>query len=307
VHGKSARLIVEGDDVEVDIKVLEMLKDPLTHMIRNAVDHGIESVETRKERGKNPQGRLTLRAMHKAGSIIIELSDDGAGMHLAQILARARQRGLVSDQRTPTDQELYGFVFSPGFSTTEGVTDMSGRGVGLDVVRANVEALRGSVGIESEEGVGTTITIRVPLTLAIIEGFSVGVGDETYVIPMESVVECLELSVEDRRLEQRSGVLNLRGQAIPYLRLRDAFALGGKTPARENIVVIQDGRGRAGIVVDTLYGKQQTVIKPLGKLLGRGVPGITGSAILGSGRVALILDAPRILRDAAITPATAND
>ena len=309
IHGKSARLIIEGDEVEVDIKVIEMLKDPLTHLIRNAVDHGIESFAVRRDSGKKSQGSLTLRAMHESGSIIIQLSDDGAGMRRAEILARARERGLITDMRTPTDEELYGFVFTPGFSTKAGVTELSGRGVGLDVVRANVEALRGTVAIESEEGVGTTITVRVPLTLAIIDGFSVGVGDETYVIPMDTVVECLELCDQDTKLEQRSGVLNLRGQAIPYLRLRDAFGLGGKPSSRENIVVIQDGSGRAGIVVDTLYGKQQTVIKPLGKLLGRGLRGITGSAILGSGRVALILDAARILRDAVVSqsPAMASE
>ncbi len=295
--GKSVRLTIEGEDVEVDTRVIEHLRDPLTHMIRNAVDHGIEPPQGRQARGKDPCGHVSLRACHEAGSIVIQVADDGSGLDRERIVEQAKSEGLVAEPEKLTDAEIYRLVFEPGFSTAEAVTDLSGRGVGMDVVRRNVEALRGSVAIDSRQGEGTTITIRLPLTLAIIEGFGVGVGDETYVIPLEAVLECLELPAEEKHRGNGGGVIYLRGQALPYLRLRDQFALPGPPPPRESIVVVHHGGGQAGIAVDVLYGASQTVIKPLGELF-EGLPGIAGSTILGSGRVALILDVPSLLREA---------
>jgi two-component system chemotaxis sensor kinase CheA len=295
--GKSVRLLTEAGDVEVDTRVIEHLRDPLTHMIRNAVDHGIEPPQGRQARGKDPCGHVSLRACHEAGSIVIQVADDGSGLDRERIVEQARSEGLVAEPEKLTDAEICRLVFEPGFSTAEAVTDLSGRGVGMDIVRRNVEALRGSVAIDSRQGEGTTITIRLPLTLAIIEGFAVGVGDETYVIPLEAVLECLELPAEEKHRGNGCGVIYLRGQALPYLRLRDQFALPGPPPPRENIVVVHHGGGQAGIAVDVLYGASQTVIKPLGELF-EGLPGIAGSTILGSGRVALILDVPSLLREA---------
>ena len=295
--GKSVRLLTEAGDVEVDTRVIEHLRDPLTHMIRNAVDHGIEPPQGRQARGKDPCGRVSLRACHEAGSIVIQVADDGSGFDRERIVEQARSEGLVAEPEKLTDAEIYRLVFEPGFSTAEAVTDLSGRGVGMDIVRRNVEALRGSVAIDSRQGEGTTITIRLPLTLAIIEGFGVGVGDETYVIPLEAVVECLELPAEEKQRGNGCGVIYLRGQALPYLRLRDQFGLPSPPPPRENIVVVHHGGGQAGIAVDVLYGASQTVIKPLGELF-EGLPCIAGSTILGSGRVALILDVPSLLREA---------
>ncbi len=296
-HGKVAHLVVEGEDVEVDTTVVEHLRDPLTHMIRNAVDHGIEPPEARKALGKDPSGRVTLRAYHDAGSIVIQVIDDGGGFHRERILERALSRGMITEPQSLSDEEAYRLVFEPGFSTAQAVTDLSGRGVGMDVVRRNIDALRGSVGIESREGAGATITIRLPLTLAIIEGFAVGVGEETYVIPLDAVIECLDLPEEEQHRADGRGVINLRGEALPYLRLRDLFHLGGAAPQRESMVVVRHEGGQAGLAVDALYGESQTVIKPLGKLF-HGLPGVSGSTILGNGRVALILDVAALLREA---------
>jgi two-component system chemotaxis sensor kinase CheA len=295
--GKSVRLHLEGGDVEVDTRVIEHLRDPLTHMIRNAVDHGIEPPPARKARGKDPCGRVTLRAFHDAGSIVIEVADDGTGLDRERIIERARSLGIVAEPEKLPDAEIYGLVFEAGFSTAETVTDLSGRGVGMDVVRRNVDALRGSVAIDSRQGEGTTITIRLPLTLAIIEGFGVGVGDETFVIPLEAVLECVELPAREQHQGNGHGVIYLRGRALPYLRLRKLFALGDRASCRENVVVVQHGGGQAGIAVDALYGASQAVIKPLGELF-EGLPGIAGSTILGNGRIALILDVPSLLREA---------
>ncbi|HKC12422.1 MAG TPA: chemotaxis protein CheA, partial [Vicinamibacteria bacterium] len=296
-QGKQAQLILEGEDVEVDTSVIEQARDPLTHMIRNALDHGIEPPEVREKLGKDPCGTLALRARHEGATIIIEIADDGAGLNRQRILERARERGIEADQKG--DEEIQRLVFEPGFSTAETVTELSGRGIGLDVVRRNVTALRGTVGIRSQEGNGTTITLRLPLTLAIIDGFIVGVGDEAYVIPLEAVVECLELPKEASSDAEGGGVVNLRGAALPYLRLRQLFRLGAAGRGqREHVVVVRVDAGReVGLVVDHLEGGFQTVIKPLGRLF-QGLSGIAGSAILGTGRVALILDVPALLAEA---------
>ncbi|HSD19248.1 MAG TPA: chemotaxis protein CheA [Anaeromyxobacter sp.] len=294
--GKRARLVVEGEDVEVDTAVIEHIRDPLTHMVRNALDHGIEPADVRHARGKPPVGTVVLRAFHEAGSMVIQVSDDGAGLDRARIAARAVTRGLVPEAERVTDEEASRLVFEPGFSTADVVTDLSGRGVGMDVVRRNVEALRGSVVIQSAPGAGAEITIRVPLTLAIIQGFEVGVGDASFILPLDAVVECLELPPEERASAAPCGILNLRGTPLPYLRLREHFVVGGARPVRENAVVVRHGAHTAAVVVDALHGECSTVLKPLGRMFG-GVVGISGSSILGNGRVALILDVGGVLRE----------
>jgi len=293
-HGKLARLEVVGADVEVDTTVLENLKDPLLHLVRNAVDHGLEQPSVRQSQGKNPCGVIRLSAAHSGGNVIVKLQDDGAGFNRARILEKAKRMGFLSDKDHVRDQDLYELVFQAGFSTAESVTELSGRGVGLDVVRRNIDALRGTVEISSEEGKGTTITVRLPLTLTIIEGFSVTVADETFVVPLEYVTECTELPADQRRSEA-SGILNLRGKALPYVRLRDVFRIPGDAPQRENVVVVKMNEFHAGIAVDRLLGGMQTVVKPLGRAL-RGVSGVTGSTVLGDGRVGLIVDVPSLLR-----------
>ncbi|HET7824572.1 MAG TPA: chemotaxis protein CheA [Anaeromyxobacter sp.] len=295
-QGKQARLAMEGGDAEVDTAIIEAVRDPLTHMIRNAVDHGIEPPEVRRARGKDPCGRIVLRAAHEAGNIVIQVVDDGAGLSRARIAERAQALGLVREASKLSDDEIARLVFEPGLSTSEAVTDVSGRGVGMDVVRRNVETLRGSVTVESREGEGTSVTIRLPLTLAIIQGLLVGVAGATYILPLETVVECAELGADAGRGAGGTGVLNLRGKPLPYLRLRELFGVEAPPPRRENVVVVQHGAARAGVAVDVLHGETQSVIKPLGRVL-QGISGVSGSSILGDGRVALILDVPELLRE----------
>ncbi len=293
-QGKLARLEVVGGDVEVETTVLEQLKDPLLHLLRNAVDHGLEKPALRESQGKNPCGLIRLTAAHSGGNIIVKLQDDGAGFDRTRILEKAKRLGLLSGKDELRDQELYDLAFQAGFSTAESVTDLSGRGVGLDVVRRNIDVLRGTAEISSTAGKGSTITIRLPLTLAIIEGFSVRVGAETFIVPLEHVTECTELPAEQRTPEA-SGILSLRGTALPYVRLRRMFSVSGDAPKRENIVVVKINEFHAGIAVDELLGGMQTVVKPLGRAF-RAVPGIAGSTVLGDGRVGLIIDVPSLLR-----------
>ncbi len=301
-HGKVARLVTEGEEVEVDATVIEHLRDPLTHMVRNALDHGIEPPAVRTAAGKDPCGVLTLRAWHEAGSIVIELADDGAGLDRERVLQRARSAGIVPDGGSLTDQQIEQLIFEPGFTTAETVTDLSGRGVGMDVVRRNIETLRGSVAVTSQRGKGTAITLRLPLTLAIIDGLTVRVASEIFFIPLETVVESVELPADEPQRADGRGVLSLRDTALPYVRLRHLFGLEGAPPARENVIVVERPRQQlAGLVVDALLGQSQAVIKPLARLF-RGLPGISGSTILGSGRVALILDLPSLLQLAESTP-----
>jgi two-component system, chemotaxis family, sensor kinase CheA len=295
-QGKHARLVLDGEDVEVDTAVIEHIRDPLTHMVRNALDHGIEAPETRRAAGKDPEGTLVLRAFHEAGSMVIQVEDDGRGLDRRRLAEKAVAHGLATDVSRVTDEDVERIVFEPGISTAETVTDISGRGVGMDVVRRNVEALRGSVAIESVAGRGTTISIRVPLTLAIIQGFRVGVADETYILPLDAVVECLELPAEETAAGAPWGVINVRGKPLPYLRLREHFHVAGERPQRENVVIVQHGTQAAGVTVDALHGESSTVIKPLGGMF-KGIPGVAGSSILGNGRVALILDVAGLLRE----------
>jgi two-component system chemotaxis sensor kinase CheA len=299
--GRRVRLITVGEDVEVDTAVIEKIGDPLTHMIRNALDHGIEAPEVRAAAGKEPCGTLTLRAFHEAGSVVVEVEDDGAGLDRPRILERARERGLVRGDETPPPAEIDQLIFEPGFSTSESVTTLSGRGVGMDVVRRNVEALRGSVTIDSLRGGGTTIAIRLPLTLAVIDALAVGVGGETYLMPLGSVVECLELPAEARAGDGASGLVENRGGALSFMRLRALLDVRAAKAAREHIVVVRaDGRA-VGLVVDVLHGESQVVIKPLDKAV-RTRPGIVGSTILGDGRVGFILD-PAVLAQSLVASA----
>lgn len=296
-QGKLAYVELAGEDVDVDMNVIEHLRDPLTHIVRNAVDHGIEEPETRRALGKDPRGRLSLQAWHEGGSIVIKVQDDGAGLERAKVIERARVMGYTADFDRLNDNELFRLILEPGFSTAAEVTEFSGRGVGMDVVRRNVEALRGVISIESRAGVGTTITIRLPLTLAIIRGFAVGVDEETYIVPLDAVIECIEFPRDGSNEFASRGVINLRGQALPYVRLRDCFRLGGQPVERESVLVLRYHDQRVGLVVDRLFGENQTVIKPLSRTLGE-LPGVSGSAILGNGRVALILGVEGLLREA---------
>jgi len=285
-HGKSARLATAGDDVEVDSTAVEMMRDPLTHMIRNAIDHGIEPADVRVAAGKEAAGRISLEAAHEAGAIVIRVSDDGAGLDRHRIAERATTMGVeVSDA----------LIFENGFSTAASVTDLSGRGVGMDVVKRTIESLRGTIAVSTTAGEGTTFTIRLPLTLAVIDGFRVTAADESYVVPMEHVIECVELPASEREKGGASGVLLLRDEVVPYIRLRHLFGLTAAAPERENVLIVHYDRAKAGLVVDELHGSGQAVIKPLGNYFDD-VPGIAGSSILGDGRVALILDTPTILR-----------
>ena len=296
-QGKQAVVEVRGEDVGVDMNVIEHLRDPLTHIVRNAVDHGVEMPGRRSVAGKDPRGRIVLQAWHEGGSIVIQVQDDGAGLDRARIIERARSMGYTSDLDKLSDGDVYRLILDAGFSTAAQVTEYSGRGVGMDVVRRNVEQLRGSIAIDSRLGVGTTFMLRLPLTLAIIRGFAVGVEGETYVMPLDAVVECIEFPRVNITDAGSRGVINLRGQALPYLRLRECFRLGGAAPERENVLVLRVQEQRVGLVVDRLFGESQTVIKPLGRVLGE-LPGVSGSAILGNGRVALILDVDGLLREA---------
>jgi len=292
--GKEITLDISGAETELDKTVVDKIGDPLTHLVRNAMDHGIESAAERTAAGKPARGQIQLNACHDSGCIVIEVSDDGKGLARDRILAKARERGLVAADHTPTEQEIFNLVFEPGFSTAEQVTDLSGRGVGMDVVRRNIEALRGQVSLASRVGAGTTVTIRLPLTLAIIDGFLVQAGDAVYVLPLDFVVECVELPAHN---PSEGDYFSLRGQLLPYLRLREFFELGGRAGVRESVVVVRFGDRKAGIVVDRLIGEAQTVIKPLGALFSR-LQGISGSTILGTGEVALIIDVPGLLQQA---------
>jgi two-component system chemotaxis sensor kinase CheA len=293
--GKSARLRVEDNDVEVDAKVIEQIRAPLAHLVRNAVDHGLETPEGRRAAGKPAVGTVTLRANHAGATVVIEVADDGAGLDERRIVARAVEQGLMADGAVPGGRELTRLLCRPGFSTAERVSDISGRGVGLDVVERTVAALRGSVEIESRPGQGATFRIRLPLTLAIIEGFAVGVGEETFIVPLEAVQECVELPPEARDLAGESGVISLRDHPLPFVRLRHRLAVAPATPPRESVVVVEQQGQQVGLVVDRLLGGSQAVVKPLAGAL-RGLPGLFGSTILGDGRVALILDVAGLLR-----------
>jgi two-component system chemotaxis sensor kinase CheA len=290
--GKDIVLHIDGEETELDKTVVEKIGDPLMHLVRNSMDHGIEAAEVRAARGKPAQGMLKLNAYHDSGAIVITVQDDGGGLKRDRILAKAVERGLVEAGHHMSDAEVYALIFEPGFSTAEKVTNLSGRGVGLDVVKRNITALRGTVGITSEEGVGTMVTVRLPLTLAIIDGFLVGVDKSVYAIPLDMIEECVAYTAEPGH-----DYTNLRGQVLPFIRVRELFSVPGRPAKGENIVVLKHAGQKAGLVVDTLLGEFQTVIKPLGQMFAQSKC-ISGSTILGSGDVALILDVPQLVRQA---------
>ena len=291
--GKDIELVIRGAEAELDKSMVEKIGDPLMHLVRNALDHGIESPERRAAAGKPARGRVELRAFHESGSIVIEVADDGGGLDARRILAKAVERGLVAADAVLSEAEIHRLVLAPGFSTAAELTSLSGRGVGMDVVKSSVDALRGTLDIHSAPGCGTTMRLCLPLTLAIIDGFQVGVAGATFILPLDAVVECIELPAD----AGAAGYLDLRGQVLPFLRLRALFALEGAPPPRQNVVVVRFGGRQAGIAVDHLLGECQAVIKPLGPLFER-VAGIAGSTILGSGEVALILDVPQLVQRA---------
>lgn len=296
--GKDIELVIEGADTELDKSMVEKLGDPLLHLVRNAIDHGIESVEARRESGKSERGRLGLNAYHDSGSVVVEVSDDGRGLRRERILEKAVALGLVAPDQSLSDREVFDLIFAAGFSTADKVSNLSGRGVGMDVVRSSIQALRGMVELDSQAGRGTTVRIRLPLTLAIIDGFLVRSGAVHYVIPLEMVVECLGFSSSDCRSAQERGFIGVRGRVLPVVRLSEAFGMPSEIGRREDVVVVKSGNQTAGLIVDELLGELQTVIKPLSKLFGK-VRGISGSALLGSGEVALILDVNALVQSLA--------
>ncbi|MCK6426716.1 MAG: chemotaxis protein CheA [Burkholderiaceae bacterium] len=301
--GKEVELEITGGDTELDKSMVEAIADPLMHLVRNSLDHGIESAEDRAAAGKSPRGRLALNAYHESGLIVIEVSDDGRGLPRERILAKAIERGLVEADQPLSDAEVNQLIFAPGFSTAEKVTDLSGRGVGMDVVKRNIDSLRGQIHIASTPGAGTTMQIRLPLTLAIIDGFLTTVGETHYVVPLEGVVECIETppacKADDGRL---SGCFDLRGEVLPYVDLRRAFRQDGERPARQSMLLVRTPTGKVGLLVDRLLGEHQTVLKPLGRVF-QHLPGIAGSTVLGSGEVALVLDLPSLVAHASVSHA----
>jgi two-component system chemotaxis sensor kinase CheA len=292
-HGKEARLLIEGEDIIVDTKIIHGLRDGLVHMLRNALDHGIEAPEVRRAAGKEPCGTLTLRVRQERGTVVVELSDDGAGFDRTRILERAKSLGVVREQDVLTDDEVCRLVFRAGLSTAETVNDMSGRGVGMDVVLKDIEALRGTVAIRSEQGKGSTVTIRVPLTLAIIDAFAVEVAGEAYIVPMDAVTECLDLPPGVPR-DAATGLARWQDRTLRCVRLRRLFGLHGSAPRQEAVVVVQLASGAIGLVVDTLVGEMQAVVKPLGRST-YGATTFSACTILGDGRVAMILDVSTLL------------
>ena len=290
---KDIELVIGGAETELDKAVIDRINDPLMHLVRNAIGHGIEPADRRKALGKPSSGTVRLNAFHDSGSIVIEVGDDGAGLNREKILERGLERGLVAPDQQMNDKEIHNLIFEPGFSTAEKVTNLSGRGVGMDVVSRSVEALRGTAEIESREDVGTTVRIRLPLTLAIIDGFLMGVGGAFYVVPLDMVVECVE--IDEKHAARDRNYIDLRGEVLPFLRLREQFREAGKASRRESIVVMQYAGRKAGLVVDRLMGEFQTVIRPLGRIFSN-LRGVSGTTILGSGEVALILDVPSLIQ-----------
>jgi len=297
--GKQVELELVGTDAELDKSMLEGLNDPLVHIVRNSLDHGIEMPEERVAAGKPAMARLVLAAQHEAGGVVIRVTDDGAGLNRERIFAKAVERGLVARDAQLGDDEVHELIFAPGFSTAEAVTDLSGRGVGMDVVRRAIEGLRGTVRLRSVRGQGTTVEMRLPLTLAIIDGFHVRVAEHQFVLPMDEVVECINTrNMAPPVAGQITGHLSLRGSPLPVLHLRELFELHGEPAERQSIVVVRCGSQQLGLVTDTLMGEGQTVIKPMSELFQR-LEGIAGSTVLGTGEVALILDVPALVALAA--------
>ena len=288
--GKEVNFEIVGGDAELDKSMVEKIADPLMHLVRNSLDHGLEPPQERVAAGKQATGKLVLSAKHETGAILIRIEDDGRGINRERVLQRAWNRGLIEPGVVPSDDTINMMIFEPGFSTAEQVTNLSGRGVGMDVVRRNIEALRGSIRLNSNPGKGLQVDIRLPLTLAIIDGFLVGVGKSKFVLPLESVVEVIESGGQHVKVDASGRhCMELRGAVLPVVRLRTLYSVESNLPSRVSVVVVNSIRGQYGIEVEVLLGQNQTVIKPLGRLF-KTLRGISGSSILGSGEVALILD-----------------
>jgi two-component system, chemotaxis family, sensor kinase CheA len=297
--GKKVEIETAGDDIDLDRTIVEELADPLMHMVRNSLDHGFEMPDERKAAGKPPAGRLLLKAQHLAGQVVIELSDDGRGLNREKILARAIEKGLVPQDAALSDSEVYELIFKPGFSTAAQVTNVSGRGVGMDVVRKHIEKLRGHIEIRSQPGIGTTFLLKLPLTLAIIDGLVVGVGDERYIVPLFAIREIFRPKADTLwTIQERAEMALVRGSLTPVLRLCRKFGVKpASADANDGVLVLAEVESqRFCILVDEVIGKQEVVIKNLGETF-RSVKGIAGGAILGDGRVGLILDLDRLFRD----------
>jgi two-component system chemotaxis sensor kinase CheA len=292
--GKNIILRTEGAETKLDKTVIEKLGDPLIHLIRNCIDHGIEMPAVRKSLGKPEQGEVYLSAEHSGANVFIKISDDGSGLDTAAIRSKAIEKGLISADAVLSDKECFALIFAPGFSTAQTVTSVSGRGVGMDVVKKGIEALQGSIDITSRKGVGTTITLKLPLTLAIIDGLLVRIEDHHYIMPLSAIEECVELTREDVDKAHGKELADIRGEIVPYIRLRKEFDLCGTAPEIEQIVTARINGRRIGFVVDEVVGGHQTVIKSLGRIY-RDVEDVSGATILGDGRVALILDLPKLL------------
>jgi len=292
--GKSIDLVLEGESTEVDKTVVERLFDPLVHLIRNSCDHGLENAADRRDAGKTETGTVRLSAHQVGGEVVITIRDDGRGIDRARVRAKAEANGLIVAGQPLADQDLLQLIFAPGFSTAAAVTSLSGRGVGMDVVKRTIESLRGTIEVESVDGAGSTITLRIPLTLAIIDGLLVRVGQGNYVIPLAAVEECIELTLEEDLRARGRSLITLRETLVPFLRLRDEFATGTRPDPYQKIVVVATGGGRVGLVVDQIIGNHQTVIKSMSPLH-QGVAAFSGATILGDGSVAMILDIAQLV------------
>jgi two-component system chemotaxis sensor kinase CheA len=294
---KDVELTIEGAETELDKTVIDQLGDPLMHLIRNSMDHGIESAAVRAARGKRRTATIHLSARHSGASVLIAVSDDGAGIDAEAVRSRAIERGMVAAGEPLTEAETFALLFEPGFSTASQITDVSGRGVGMDVVRQKVDSLRGTIEVASRPGLGTIVTLRLPLTLAIIDGLLVSVGDACFVLPLANTLECVELTHQDICRANGKHVAIVRGEIISYIRLREHFNICSAAPPIEQIMVVDTDQGRFGLVVDHVLGDCQTVIKNLGRFY-RHVQVVSGATILGNGTVALILDPERLVQDA---------
>jgi two-component system chemotaxis sensor kinase CheA len=292
--GKNVVLETVGAETELDKTVIERLNDPLIHLIRNSVDHGIEAPGAREAVGKPPHGTVRISATHSGAFVLIQITDDGAGLDKEAIRDKAVAKGLISPDVELSEKDIFSLIFTPGFSTAEKLTSISGRGVGMDVVKRNIEALRGSIEIESRKGAGTLITLKLPLTLAIIDGLLVKVGQGQFIIPLPIVQECVELTPVEKARSNGRDLAYVRGDIVPYIRLRERFLINGQVPDIEQIIITGACAGKVGLVVDQVIGERQTVIKNLGKLF-QHVEDISGATILGDGKVALILDVPKLV------------
>jgi len=293
--GKEIDLKTEGAETELDKTVIERLDNPLVHLIRNSIDHGIESPEKRKASGKAPKGKIRLSAAHKGANVVITIEDDGSGLDAEAIKSKAIEKGLIETGNGLSESEIFKLVFAPGFSTNTQVTSVSGRGVGMDVVKREIEALRGSINISSKKGEGTTITLFLPLTLAIIDGLLVKAGESRFVLPLSVVEECMELPKNHITNAHSRHLISVRGELVPYIRLRKIFHLSGEYPPLEQITIVKSEGTRVGIVVDEIIGDHQTVIKSLGSMY-QDAEGVSGGTILGDGGIALIVDVSKIIQ-----------